>query len=177
MKKPTIHVRYGTDIDNTLLAELGAQTFHDAFEAENTPEDMAAYLTAAFSPKKQAAELADPSSVFLIAEFEGTALAFARLKEKRPSAEITGLRTIELVRIYTSKEWIGNGIGTILMKACLSEAEKRGCATIWLGVWERNPRARAFYRKWGFEEVGTRIFRLGDDRQTDLVMQRPVKAP
>ena len=62
------------------------------------------------------------------------------------------------------------------MKACLYEAEKRSCDTIWLGVWEHNPRARAFYRKWGFVEVGTQLFQLGDDLQNDLLMQRPVEA-
>ncbi len=177
MKNPTIYIRYGTDIDNRLLAELGAHTFQDAFGAENTPEDMAAYLAAEFTPEKQATELADPSSVFLIAEIEGRALGFARLKEGQSAPEIRGLRAIEIVRIYTSREWIGHGIGAILMKACLSEAEKRACDTIWLGVWERNLRARAFYRKWGFEEAGTHLFRLGDDLQTDRLMQRPVKMP
>jgi ribosomal protein S18 acetylase RimI-like enzyme len=62
------------------------------------------------------------------------------------------------------------------MKACLAEAEKRGCDTLWLDVWERNPRAIAIYRNWGFIEVGTQTFQLGNDLQHDLLMQRPVKA-
>jgi GNAT superfamily N-acetyltransferase len=136
---------------------------------------MAAYLAASFSPEKQAAELADPSSVFLIAEIESAAVGYARLKESPSSAGIIGLRPIEIVRFYARKEWIGWGVGATLMKACLDEAEKRSCDTIWLDVWEHNPRARAFYRKWGFVEVGTQMFQLGDDLQTDLLMQRPVK--
>jgi GNAT superfamily N-acetyltransferase len=175
MKKAKINVRYATAADNTLLAELGARTFHDTFSADNTPEDMTAYLATSFSPEKQAAELVDPASVFLIAEVEGVTVGFARLKEGQPSAGITGLRPIEMVRMYACKEWIGHGVGATLIKACLNEAEKRGCDTIWLDVWEHNPRARAFYRKWGFLEVGTQIFQLGDDLQNDLLMQRPVK--
>jgi ribosomal protein S18 acetylase RimI-like enzyme len=61
------------------------------------------------------------------------------------------------------------------MRACLDEAERRGCDAIWLDVWERNPRARTFYQKWSFVEVGSQIFQLGDDRQHDLIMQRAVK--
>ena len=169
-----VHIRHATAGDNALLAELGAQTFRDTFAADNTPENMAAYLTASFSPDKQAAELAAPASVFLIAEVEGVTVGYTRLKEGQPSAGITGVHPLEIVRFYACKEWIGRGIGAALMQVCLNEAEQRGCDTIWLDVWERNARARVFYRKWGFAEVGSQTFQLGDDLQHDLLMQRPV---
>ncbi len=175
MEKTRINVRYGNANDTSLLAELGARTFRDTFGPENTPENMAAYLAASFSPEKQAAELGDPSSVFLIAEVNDVAVGFARLKESQPPPGIKGSRPIEIVRLYATQEWIGKGVGATLMQACLREAEKRGCDTIWLDVWERNLRARAFYRKWGLSQVGTQIFQLGDDLQNDLLMQRPVK--
>jgi GNAT superfamily N-acetyltransferase len=177
VEKAQVNIRYATATDSTLLAELGARTFYDAFAADNTPENMTAYLAASFSPEKQATELADPLSVFLIAEAEGGAVGYARLREGQPPVAIAGLRPIEIVRLYARKEWIGHGVGATLMIGCLDEAEKRGCDTIWLDVWEDNPRARAFYRKWGFVEVGRQIFQLGDDLQNDLLMQRPVKAP
>ena len=175
IKKNDIKLRYGSVADNTLLAELGARTFYDAFAADNTPENMAAYLAASFSPEKQAAELDDPLSRFLIAEIDGMAVGFAKLKEGQPAAIDLGLHPIEIVRIYASKEWIGHGVGTALMKSCLKEAEKRGCDTAWLSVWEYNTRAQIFYRKWGFVEAGTQIFQLGDDPQNDLLMKRPVR--
>lgn len=170
----TIRVRRGTDDDAELLARLGAETFSDAFGPDNTPEDMAAYLRASFSPEIQAAELADPSSVFLIAEADGRMAGYARLREGRAPAAITGSRPIEIVRFYSRTKWIGRGLGALLMQACLSEAEHRECDTIWLDVWERNERARAFYRKWRFVDVGTQPFQLGDDIQTDFLMQRSV---
>ncbi|MEW5961134.1 MAG: GNAT family N-acetyltransferase [Chloroflexota bacterium] len=175
-KQAKIDVRRATAADNVLLAELGAQTFYDTFAADNTPENMAAYLAASFSPEKQAAELADPLSVFLIAEIEGETAGFARLKEGQPPAGVTGLRPIEIVRIYARREWLGHGVGATLMQACLDEARQRSCNTIWLDVWEQNTRAHAFYRKWGFVEVGAQTFQLGDDLQNDLLLQRPVKA-
>lgn len=169
-------IRHATLADNTLLAELGARMFEDTFGPDNTPENMAAYLADSFSPQKQAAELADPSSVFLIAELEGETVGYARMKEGESPACITGSRPIEIVRFYSRQDWIGRGIGAGLMKACLVEAEKRGCDTIWLDVWERNPRAIAFYGQWGFVEVGTQAFKLGDDLQNDVLMQRAVTA-
>lgn len=175
MEKPKVHIRYGTAADAELLARLGATMFYETFAADNTPEDMATYLAASFSPEKQAVELADPTSLFLIAEIDEALVGYARLQENQPPAVITGQHPVELVRIYAGKAWLGAGVGASLMQACLDEAERRGCDTIWLGVWERNPRGRAFYRKWGFVEVGTTVFQLGNDLQTDVLMQRAVK--
>ena len=53
-----------------------------------------------------------------------------------------------------------------------AQARRRGARELWLGVWERNARAQAFYRKCGFEKVGTQIFVVGTDPQTDHVMMR-----
>ncbi len=177
MPQPNIHVRHATAADNTLLAEIGAETFRDTFAADNTPGNMAAYLAASFGPDKQAAELADPSSVFLIAEIECAAVGYARLREGQPPKDITGARPIEIARLYARKKWIGRGVGAVLMQACLEHADTRHCDTIWLDVWERNDRARAFYGKWGFVQVGTQTFQLGDDLQNDLLLQRSVKTP
>ena len=175
IKNTDITIRYATAGDNRLLAELGARTFYDTFAADNTPENMTSYLAASFSPEKQAAELADPLSIFLIAEVDETAVGYARLKEGPPAVINIGLRPIEIVRIYACKEWIGHGVGANLMKACLNEAEKRDCDTVWISVWEHNTRAQIFYRKWDFVEAGTRTFQLGDDPQIDLLMKRPVR--
>jgi diamine N-acetyltransferase len=171
---PPPYIRYATASDNILLAEMGAETFDDSFAAENTPENMAIYLAQAFSPEKQARELADPFSTFLIAEAEGLTAGYAHLKFGEAPATIASPRPMEIVRFYARKPWIGKGVGARLMQACLREAERASCDTIWLDVWERNLRAIAFYRKWGFVQVGTQVFQLGDDLQRDLLMARPV---
>ena len=170
-----INIRHATLADNVLLAEIGARTFRDTFAADNTPENMRAYLAASFSPDRQAAELADRDSLFLIAEIERVAAGYARLREGQAPSCIKGQHPIEIARLYADKAWIGREVGARLMQACLAEAKQRDCDTIWLDVWERNARAIAFYRRWGFEPVGTQVFQLGDDPQNDLLMQRPVR--
>ena len=172
MNSPTPSIRRATLTDAALLAEMGARTFADTFAADTPPEDMAAYLNSAFSPEKQAAELTDPASLFLIAEIAGQPAGYARLYAGEPLEGVTGARPIELVRIYSTGAWIGRGVGAALMQGCLDEARRLGHDVIWLGVWERNPRAQTFYQKWGFSKVGTHIFPLGDDPQTDWIMQR-----
>jgi diamine N-acetyltransferase len=70
----------------------------------------------------------------------------------------------------------GTGLAHHLMAHVLARAEAARAAEVWLGVWERNPRALAFYRKWGFDVVGEHIFKLGEDPQRDLIMRRDVQS-
>ncbi|MGI8898650.1 MAG: GNAT family N-acetyltransferase [Pyrinomonadaceae bacterium] len=167
-------IRRGKADDAALLAKLGACTFSETFAADNTPEDMAAYLASSFSPAQQAAELADPQCLFQIAETKGVAMGYAMLRSGNVLDAVTADKPIELVRLYVSRESLGRGVGAALMQACIGEAKQRGFKTLWLGVWEHNHRAQAFYRKWSFHEVGTHVFQLGDDPQTDIVMQRSI---
>lgn len=165
-------IRHASLADSGLLAELGARTFAETFASDNTPADMAAYLASSFSEGRQAAELAEPESLFLIAEIGEIAAGYAKLGVGRTPDSVTGDQPIELVRLYVAREWLGRGIGAALMQTCINEASHKGYHTIWLGVWERNQRARAFYRQWDFHEVGKHVFQLGNDAQTDILMQR-----
>jgi GNAT superfamily N-acetyltransferase len=171
---PSIRIRIAGHDDNELLALLGARTFRDTFGPDNTAEDMAVYLAQAFSPGRQAAELADPGTTCLIAEVEEEPVGYARLREGPAPDCIPPGRPAEIVRFYSVADWIGRGVGAALMERCLEHARQRGCDIVWLDVWEQNSRAIAFYRRWGFVEVGTQAFVLGSDVQRDLLMARTV---
>jgi len=72
------------------------------------------------------------------------------------------------------QRWLGQGVGDVLMKVCLEEALERKIEMMWLDVWEQNLRAQAFYRKYRFQEVGARSYRVGEDEQRHLLMARVV---
>ena len=170
---PVVRLARANDADS--LAELGARTFRETFADDNRPEDMAAYLASSFGPVLQAAELADPHSLFLIAEIDGVATGYAKLLPGKPPDGVTDNKPIELVRLYVSEQWLGLGVGAALMRVCIDEAKQQGYRTLWLGVWEHNDRARAFYGKWRFRDVGQHIFQLGADAQRDVLMERSVE--
>ncbi len=165
-------IRRGEIQDAELLSDLGARTFSETFAVDNTTENMAAYLAVAFTPQQLASDLVDPRCTFVIAEAYGVAVGYAMLRSGPAPEQVTGERPIELVRLYVSRDSLGSGVGAALMQACIDEAKRGGQQILWLGVWENNFRAQAFYRKWNFREVGTHLFQLGDDPQTDLLMQR-----
>jgi GNAT superfamily N-acetyltransferase len=170
----TPFIRRANVTDASLLAELGARTFSDTFAVDNNPEDMAAYLAASFNPAKQTEELLDALSLYLIAEIDDGAVGYAQLYAGVPPGCVTGAMPIELVRFYVIQQWHGQGVSASLMRACIDEARRASYQTLWLGVWEHNGRAQAFYRKWSFQEVGKHIFQLGSDPQTDILMARRI---
>jgi diamine N-acetyltransferase len=174
MATAALTIRRATAGDNILLAELGRQTFYETFARDNTPEDMAEYLAASFGPDIQAAQLADPNTLFFIAEEDGAAVGYARLRENSTADGIVGRRPLEIVRLYARRAWLGQGVGKALMQACLEYANECSADQIWLDVWEENVRAIAFYRKWGFVPVGKQTFQLGSDLQNDLILARTV---
>ena len=172
MSQLNISIRRAGAKDARLLAELGARTFRDTFADGTKPEDMAAYLAAAFGEAVQEAELADAASVFFVAEAGGVAGGYAKLHAGEAEACVAGREPVELARLYVGREWFGRGVGAALMRACVEEARRAGRLTMWLGVWEHNARAQAFYRKWGFRVVGEHVFPVGSDPQIDLIMER-----
>jgi ribosomal protein S18 acetylase RimI-like enzyme len=175
-----ITTRIATTADAAMLASLAESCFIDTFGAQNTADDMAMYVAGAFGESIQRDELADPCNTVVIAEREGDVAGYAMLRdeasgERRP-ANGDRQTAIEIVRLYSIASLIGRGVGATLMERCLAIAAERGKDVVWLGVWERNARAIAFYERWGFADVGSQAFTLGRDVQTDRVMTRRVAA-
>lgn len=157
------------------LADLGRQTFHEAFAAQNTPDDMAQYLAETFAPGKQLVELQDNDTIFFLAQMQQEPVGYAKLHLRsglgaEPGTDVS--QRAEIQRLYVLEDWIGTGLGATLMRRCLDEARQRGCRAVVLGVWEKNQRAIEFYRRFGFKEIGRTEFQLGSDRQTDLVLRK-----
>lgn len=165
-------IRRATLDDAPTLAELGARTFSETFLADNHPDDIAAFLAATYGPSQQAAELADAANHFLVAEREGVPVGYAKLRRGPAPSCVKGAAPIQIDRLYVAREHLGRRVGEALMTRCLEEARVAAHQTVWLGVWERNTRALAFYRRWGFCVVGEHTFQLGSDRQNDLLMER-----
>lgn len=180
--------------DAAALAALAERSFRDTFAAMNTAEDMDRHCRQSYGEAIQAAEITDPGKLSLVCELQyeepceqpseeaGELVAYAQLRWgnmpvlKHPPAGLQGERPGEIQRLYVASAWHGKGLAQQLMQACLAELAKRGCDLVWLGVWEKNPRAIAFYQKFGFIEVGDHTFALGGDNQRDIIMARPLTA-
>lgn len=169
-----VNIRLATSNDAALIADLSRHTFYDTFAPANTEENMDKFMNGPFSRELLMAEVGAPGNIFLLAEYEGKPAGYARLREDNTPPELAGLSTLEIARIYAVQEMIGKGIGKALMQRSLDIAQEKAKQVVWLGVWEKNGSAIAFYMKWGFEKFSEHPFVLGDDVQTDWMMKREV---
>lgn len=167
-----IVIRRAATEDAAALSELAARIFFDTFVPYNTPEDMDAFLASSYTEARQRSEIADPSITTLLATCDGALAGYAQVQEGDAPACVTGPAPIQLKRLYVDKSLHGKGVAQRLMDEVENVARQRGARTLWLGVWEQNDRALAFYGKYGFRPVGEEDFHVGVDRQTDLVLER-----
>jgi ribosomal protein S18 acetylase RimI-like enzyme len=168
----TVRIRIANVEDAPLLVELSRRTFYDTFARDNTEENMRIYLEEQYPREKQLAEVGAPGRIFLLAYVDDEAAGYASMREGEPPPGLQDEQAMEIVQLYSEQKMIGKGLGAALMKECLEVARQRGKDWIWLGVWEHNHRAIAFYRKWGFERFGEHVFLVGLDAQTDWWMKK-----
>lgn len=156
------------------LSKLAELTFRDTFSDQNTPENMDSHCQSSYGEEIQAQEISDPGYVTIVAEANGQLMAYAQLKWGKAPNCVAAKSPGEIQRLYVDKAFHGKGLAHELMSECLNIFKERNTDIAWLGVWESNPRAIAFYKKFNFQEVGEHIFSLGSDPQRDIILVRPV---
>ena len=170
-------VRKGKVDDAAAITEISERIFVRTFADQNTPDDLALYVTTSFNAAAQRSELEDPDATYLLMFVDEVLGAFALLRRDAMDPVVHGEGPVEIQRFYVDQDFHGRGIAAELMKSCMATAESIGGRTVWLGVWEKNPRAIRFYEKCGFVDIGVHEFHLGRDVQTDRVMMRPIGPP
>jgi len=165
-----VSFRRGTVDDAAELAGFAARAFSETYSADNRAEDMAAYLADSYGPAQQTEELADLRISTLLARARGELLAYAQVAQNSPPRCVTQVAPLELHRFYVDRQAHGTGLASMLMQEVFEAARERDARHLWLSVWERNPRAIAFYKKATFFDVGSTVFRVGRDMQTDRVL-------
>jgi len=172
--KQVLHIRRAVVIDAKLIAELSAVTFFDTFKGTCTDDDMQGFIELYFNEEQVESELQNVDDFYFIAFVNGIAAGYIRMKEEVSDVEIINKhKGIELKRIYVFKEYHSKKIGAALMNFALDFAAEKNYELIWLGVWEYNERAKAFYNKFGFEDSGVmHSFPIGNTPQTDVWLYR-----
>ncbi|MBN2981081.1 GNAT family N-acetyltransferase [Cohnella algarum] len=158
--------------DLVLLQEVGAETFNETFEDQNSPENMKAYLEKAFDLNQLEKELSNPSSAFYLIYSNEELAGYLKVNDDDAQTEMMGQDSLEVERIYIRKKFHKQGLGKYLLNKAMDIAAERNKAKIWLGVWEKNENAIAFYEKMGFVRTGAHSFHMGDEEQTDFIMTK-----
>ncbi|KIL42748.1 GNAT family acetyltransferase [Jeotgalibacillus alimentarius] len=160
--------------DLSVLQEISYETFNDTFKDQNSPENMKAYLEKAFTSKQLESELQQPLSTFFFILADDQPAGYLKVNIEEAQSENMGPASLEIERIYVRKAFQKNGFGTCLLDQAIQTAIDHQKNSIWLGVWEKNEGAIAFYKRMGFEETGVHSFYMGDEEQFDLIMKKQI---
>ncbi|RYG46364.1 MAG: GNAT family N-acetyltransferase [Chitinophagaceae bacterium] len=166
-----VRIRIADTSDLKSLQKVSIDTFTEAFSASNTRENMRMYVEEAFSSSSLTRELEDSESLFFLAEYMTKSIGYLKVNVGKTQTESMDGNGLEVERIYVLKDYYGQNVGQQLLEKALEIALHRKVDYIWLGVWEKNPRAIRFYEKNGFVTFGSHIFRLGNDEQKDVLMK------
>ena len=153
------------------LQAISRVTFSQTFDEHNSAEDMAAYLNKSFAVDKLTAEIKNPNSEFYFAQNGETIVGYLKVNTGDAQTEKKDVNAFEIERIYVDEAYLGKKIGQLLFNKAIDLANSKKTAYVWLGVWEENHRALAFYKKNGFVPFDKHIFKLGNDEQTDIMMK------
>lgn len=154
------------------LQELSHETFNETFKDQNSPENMQAYLERAFNEEKLEKELSNPDSQFYFVLFHNEAAGYLKVNVNDAQTEKMGRESLEIERIYVKSQFQKHGLGKVLLNKAVEIAKEHDKKKVWLGVWEMNEKAIAFYHKLGFVKTGAHSFYMGDEEQTDLIMTK-----
>jgi ribosomal protein S18 acetylase RimI-like enzyme len=166
-----IQIKRISVIDLEILQIISKQTFFETFANENSESDMKQYLDENLSLDTLEKELLTTNSEFYVLVVNGNTIGYLKLNFAEAQTELKNNTSLEIERIYVLKEFHGQNMGQLLYNKALEIATKLSIKEIWLGVWEKNKRAISFYKKNGFIEFDTHIFKLGNDDQIDIMMK------
>lgn len=169
-------IRQATINDLVLLQEISRQTFSETYASVNTAENMEQYISTVFSSENLAAELSNPNTAFYFAVTNDTITGYLKLNFNTAPANLKTTNAVEVERIYVLKAMQGKKLGQLLLNKAIAVAQEKHADYIWLGVWENNINAIEFYTKNGLVPFGQHIFVLGNDEQTDILMQLPIES-
>ena len=165
----TIGYRYCRREDADAIDALFRKSFCDTFAHLYRAEDLEAFL-GKFTKEAWESELADERYAFQLAEADGTPVGYVKLGPPVLPVETKG-PAIELRQFYLLHEWRGAGVAHALMEWAMEEARARGAREMILSVYTDNCRARRFYERYGFQEVGPYTFMVGSQPDEDIIMR------
>jgi ribosomal protein S18 acetylase RimI-like enzyme len=159
--------------DAPAIGALFRQGFIDTFGHIYDPQDLAAFFER-FTEEAWRGELADPDFAFRLAEADGALAGYAKISSVSLPVARAG-PAAELRQLYVLRRWHGSGIAQALMDWVVAEARARGAEALYLSVFTENRRARSFYARHGFEEVGPYVFMVGSHADEDIIMRLRVQ--
>jgi diamine N-acetyltransferase len=172
----SVTLRVCTSSDAETLAVIGAATLLEAFAGLLPGGSLLAHCRNHHHAAAYTSYIAKPETRAWLAEIEPGAapVGYAMLTAPDFPEGLAQEGDLELRRIYVFSKFHGGRAGRGLMDLAIAFARERKAKRLLLAVHPDNQRALAFYRKSGFEQIGTRTFQVGASTFIDPVFALPL---
>ena len=161
--------------DVEVLAKIAKQTFRETFAHDNMEEQLQEYFEEAYNLRVLSTELEDPDSETYFIMHEEEIAGFLKVNWGNAQTERELENAFEIQRLYVLQTYQGFGLGKQLFEFALEHAEKNAFSWAWLGVWEHNTKAQAFYNRYGFEKFSQHRFMVGQKVDTDWLLKKKLR--
>jgi GNAT superfamily N-acetyltransferase len=160
------------------LGLMAREAFSDAFAHMYDPVPFKQFLEEAYGPAgKMERDFSDPSIRWRVAAIDDQPIGYAKLSPLVAPAPAPQPGAMELQQIYVLRPWHGRGVAEELMNWAIDTARAEGAPEIYLTVFENNIRAKRFYARHDFSDVGHCTFKLGDRVDYDRVWRKTLCGP
>jgi ribosomal protein S18 acetylase RimI-like enzyme len=166
----TIAYRDAVPADGPELAAMARRSFTDTFGTLYRQEDLARFLDQTFGASGLPADLTDPAYRVRVATEEERIVGYCKIGPVTFPGDWPA-SAMELHQLYILGDHHGAGLAPALMDWALDAMRAEGISEVILSVYVDNDRARRFYERYGFEEIGQYIFKVGDHEDDDRLMR------
>ena len=166
----TIALRRADATEAGRLADIAERCFLNSFGGLYGRKDWGMLREEKFAPASQRAILENPAHEVWFAEEGETCIGYTHIS--RNGLPCGTPEDAELCRLYLIPETQGRGLGKRLMDLSLARFREWGAKQAYLGVWEHNHRAQAFYRGYGFQLTRDYFYTVGNHLDHELILGR-----
>jgi GNAT superfamily N-acetyltransferase len=162
VNKNMIKIERATITDTKLITDLAIRTFIESHGHSAPIADIDAYILNKYSEATIESELADPGNIFHIIYYADQAAGYSKIIFNRICPLIASNNVTKLERLYLLKKFYDHKLGAGLFGFNNNLSIQEGQEGIWLYVWKENQRAVSFYKKAGFEIIGSADFKISE---------------
>ena len=166
-----ITVKKARSADVPVLSTIAQLTFQLTGPLDSSKTEISKYIAENLN-ESVFQNLVESDEVFVACAQSGNALVGFIVVKYRSSCSNRAdfANSAELQRLYVLPEYHGTSTSKLLVSESLKECSEKGLDSIWLSVYSENNRAKKFYSKFGFQEIGTTHFQMGNEKHLDIIM-------
>ncbi|MFY0629170.1 MAG: GNAT family N-acetyltransferase [Flavobacteriaceae bacterium] len=144
------------------LNSLSTRAFLPAHGHSAPQKDIDNYITVNFSEENFIKELSNPKNEYHLIYYKDKPVGFSKIVFNLQNEYLDATNVTYMSRLYLLKEYYGFNLGKELFDFNVSLSKKNNQQGIWLAVWVENSRAISFYKKMGFNIIGSYDFKISE---------------